>query len=151
MTNEDQDQLRLLKIFHYVVGGMCCLFGCFPMIHFFIGLWLTLSPPQRGGMPDANAAFLGPLFMILGGIFISIGWGMGLMLLAAGRNLSRRRRYQFCFVAACIGCLFTPFGTILGVFTILVLNRPAVKAAFDLPTIDPHDHFSAPPRFGDSL
>jgi len=27
--------------------------------------------------------------------------------------------------------MFTPFGTVLGVFTIIVLIRPSVKAAFE--------------------
>jgi len=31
---------------------------------------------------------------------------------------------------ACIECLFIPFGTILGVFTIVVLSREPVKALF---------------------
>jgi hypothetical protein len=31
---------------------------------------------------------------------------------------------------ACIECLFLPFGTILGVFTIIVLSRESVKALF---------------------
>jgi hypothetical protein len=31
---------------------------------------------------------------------------------------------------ACIECLFIPFGTILGVFTIIVLSRESVKTLF---------------------
>jgi len=31
---------------------------------------------------------------------------------------------------ACIECLFMPFGTVLGVFTILVLVRESVKQLF---------------------
>jgi hypothetical protein len=31
---------------------------------------------------------------------------------------------------ACVSCVFMPIGTILGVFTILVLSRPSVKSAF---------------------
>jgi len=33
-------------------------------------------------------------------------------------------------VMACVECLFIPFGTILGVFTIIVLLRESVKALF---------------------
>jgi hypothetical protein len=35
-----------------------------------------------------------------------------------------------CFVVAAIECIFMPFGTVLGVFTIIVLSRPSVKALF---------------------
>jgi hypothetical protein len=34
------------------------------------------------------------------------------------------------FVIACIECLFMPFGTILGVFTLIVLSRESVKKLF---------------------
>ena len=37
---------------------------------------------------------------------------------------------MFCVVTAGVMCAFAPFGTVLGVFTLLVLHRPAVKAAF---------------------
>jgi hypothetical protein len=32
---------------------------------------------------------------------------------------------------ACVECIFIPFGTVLGAFTILVLMRPSVKEMFD--------------------
>ena len=37
----------------------------------------------------------------------------------------------FVFVVACCECLFMPFGTLLGVFTIVLLSREPVKSAFD--------------------
>jgi hypothetical protein len=33
---------------------------------------------------------------------------------------------------ACIDCAFFPFGTVLGVFTILTLSRETVKTLFDV-------------------
>ena len=47
-----------------------------------------------------------------------------------GRALARRTRYWFVFVIACIECLFMPFGTILGVFTLIVLSRESIKNLF---------------------
>jgi hypothetical protein len=55
---------------------------------------------------------------------------MAICILIAGRCLSRRKRYSFALVMACIECLFIPFGTILGVFTIIALSRQSVKALF---------------------
>ena len=43
----------------------------------------------------------------------------------------QRRNRSFCFVVACLSCFNVPLGTILGIFTILVLNRPSVQAGFD--------------------
>jgi hypothetical protein len=48
----------------------------------------------------------------------------------AGRMLQRRRGYTYCVVMAAIACAFTPIGAVLGVFTLIVLLRPSVKALF---------------------
>jgi hypothetical protein len=37
---------------------------------------------------------------------------------------------MLAFVTACLSCMNVPIGTALGVFAILVLNRPSVKALF---------------------
>jgi hypothetical protein len=55
---------------------------------------------------------------------------MATCILMAGRCLSRRKGYSFALVMACVECLFVPFGTILGVFTIVVLSRESVRALF---------------------
>ena len=38
--SDEANQLDLLAIFHYVVGGMTALFACIPLIHVAIGLAL---------------------------------------------------------------------------------------------------------------
>ena len=48
----------------------------------------------------------------------------------AGRYLSQQRHYTFCLVMAAVACMFMPFGTVLGVFTIIVLVRESVKELF---------------------
>jgi hypothetical protein len=47
--NKDLEHLRLLSIFHYVVGGILALFACFPIIHLIMGImFLTMPiPPGR--------------------------------------------------------------------------------------------------------
>ena len=47
-----------------------------------------------------------------------------------GRSLATRKRYRLCFVMACIELLNFPVGTILGIFTIIVLQRPGVRDLF---------------------
>ena len=37
---------------------------------------------------------------------------------------------MYCLVVAAVECIFMPFGTVLGVFTIIVLMRPGVKERF---------------------
>jgi len=36
--NRDEEHLKLLSIFHYVVGGIAAFFAFFPIIHLVIGI-----------------------------------------------------------------------------------------------------------------
>ena len=67
-------------------------------------------------------------------VWVTFGATLAVCIAVAGRYLSQRRRYLFCLVTACVMAgLSMPFGTILGVFTIIVLMRPSVTAAFGYP------------------
>lgn len=57
-------------------------------------------------------------------------WTAAALLLFAGRFLSQRRHWLFCLIVAGLSCLNMPLGTVLGVFTIIVLNRESVKSLF---------------------
>jgi hypothetical protein len=79
---------------------------------------------------DPMAGFMGWFFIAFSSAFILTGWAFALCLFLAGRYLSQRRRYTFCLVMAGLACMFMPFGTVLGVFTIIVLLRDSVKELF---------------------
>lgn len=135
LTREDEDHLRLLSIFHYVVAGMHAVCAMFPVLHLGIGAALVFAPEQFSS-PDGEAppALVGWFFMAIAGTLMALGATLAACIAVAGRFLSQRRRYLFCLVTACVmAALSMPFGTILGVFTIIVLMRPSVKAAFGYP------------------
>lgn len=129
---EDEDHLRLLSIFHYVVAGMAGLFALVPIIHLVIGLFIIFSPQKFDGRGQAPPAFIGWIFVAFAVVFITMGWTFAGFVLAAGRFLAKRTHYLFCLVMAGIECIFVPFGTVLGVFTIVVLMRPTVKQLFPI-------------------
>lgn len=130
--NQDAEHLRLLSIFHYVVAGLAALFALFPLIYTTVGAIFIFV--ARHGTPkpgeELPPEFLGWIFVGIGSLLFLIGMAMAICILIAGRSLSRRKGYSFALVMACIECLFLPFGTILGVFTIIVLSRESVKALF---------------------
>ena len=128
--DRDTEQLNLLAIFHYVVGGLALLFSFFPLFYSVIGGFL-LYAAEHPTNQEPPPAFLGWIFIVLGAVFFLAGVTMAICILIAGRCLSRRKRYSFALVIACSECLFFPFGTILGVFTIVVLSRESVKASFE--------------------
>lgn len=130
---QDVEHLRLLSIFHYVVAGLMGVFSLIFVLYIVMGIAML-----NGAMPmDANNASspqemrVGGWIMLVMGIII-VGGGLILTALVvyAGRCLGRRQRYTLCLVVAALSCLFTPIGTVLGVFTLVVLLRPQVKQAF---------------------
>jgi hypothetical protein len=54
-------------------------------------------------------------------------------LLVVGIVMRQRRWWTFCYLTGWGECLMFPFGTILGIFTIIVLSRPTVKRLFGVP------------------
>jgi hypothetical protein len=130
--SQDEQYLKILSICHYVVGALAILFSCIFIIHLVMGIVMLVHPEiLRGSHGELPPKFLGVLFIVLGAVLITAGWALGGCMIAAGRLLAGRRKYMFCFVTAAIGCIFTPFGTVLGIFTLIVLSRPSVKALFN--------------------
>ena len=82
------------------------------------------------GDQDPVAGFMGWFFVAFSGAFILAGWAFAICLFLAGRYLAQQRHYTFCLVMAGVACMFMPFGTVLGVFTIIVLVRESVKELF---------------------
>ncbi|WP_448142167.1 hypothetical protein [Stenotrophomonas bentonitica] len=135
LSLEDASHLRLLSIFHYVVAGLTALFSLFPLIHVGIGIAAlngAMPIESNGGAasPDETRLF-GWLFIGIGSFVILCGLTLAGFMAYAGRCLARQRRHTLCLVVAALSCMCMPLGTVLGVFTLIVLLRPAVKAAFD--------------------
>lgn len=126
-SSEDIDQLRLLSIFHYVVAGVLALFSIFPVIHLVMGILMVTGQFDDGNPPPA---MFGWMFVIMASIMILCGLVLSVFVAIAGRQLGNHTGYTFCLVVAGVECLFFPFGTVLGVLTILVLLRPRVKELF---------------------
>jgi hypothetical protein len=131
--DRDTEQLNLLAIFHYVVAGLAGLFSFFPLIYTAVGVILIFAARNGSAKPgeELPPEFLGWIFAVLGSLLFVIGLVMAICIVIAGRSLALRRRYTLALVIACIECLFLPFGTILGVFTIVALSRESVKALFE--------------------
>ena len=129
--NQDLEHLRLLSVFHFVVAALIFLAACIPFIHLFLGIAMIVGSEELFQHGDQPPAFVGWLLACFAGFFILLGWTLALCLVLAGRYLVRHKRYTFCLVVAAIACVVMPFGTALGIFTIIVLMRPAVRELFE--------------------
>lgn len=137
--NEDLEHLRLLSIFHYVMAALTALFTLIPVVHLLFGMALSFG--WGDFEHDAPPAFVGWLLSCIAGMLILLGGTYAVCLALAGRSLARHRNWVFCMVIAGISCTIMPVGTILGVFTMVVLNRTSVRALFEgrpaVPVVEP--------------
>ena len=130
-TSRDIDHLRLLSIFQYILATLLGLGGCFPVVYLLIGvMMMTGALPGISQQQDATMAVFGGIFMGFGALAISLAWALAFCVFLTGHYLARHSHYTFCVVIAAIECLFMPLGTILGVFTLIVLDRDSVKTLF---------------------
>ena len=131
IIDADQQHLKLLSIFHYVVGGILYLCGFFPIIHLVIGiLMVTGSFGAQNQNDETVVRVMGCFFLVFPLLFMFCAWTLATLIIITGKKIANRLSYTFCLVMGGIECIFMPFGTILGVFTIIVLCRPSVKLLF---------------------
>src|SRR5678816_4322795 len=131
--NEDREHLRLLSIFHWIVAGLAALSALFPIVHLLIGVSMVsggMSPEFKSGRNDFPVEVVGWFFIVFACIWMLCGFTLALCLASAARFLADHRRRTFCIVVAAVTCVFFPFGTALGVFTLIVLNRNSVRELF---------------------
>ncbi len=126
-TAEVKKHLRLLSIFHYVVAGITALFSLFPVTHLVLGIMMIMGFLEG---QDPPPPFMGWFFVIIASVLIFSGLAFAVLLVLAGRFLSRRSHYLYCLVLAGVSCIFMPFGTVLGIFTIITLMREETKKLF---------------------
>ena len=127
----DEEHLRLLAIFHYVVAAVTALFSLFPILHLVMGLAIVSGAFDNASGGDEFPTVFGWFFVVMAGTLIICGLTLATLIAVAGRSLQLRQRRVFCLVVAGLSCMIMPFGTVLGVFTIVVLMRDSVRSMFE--------------------
>ncbi len=122
-----RDDVRLVSIFHWVLAGLATLFSALPLLYVAMGAAI-LQGRFDGQTPPP--AFFGWMMIAIGIAFMVMGLGYAALLAYAGRCAAQTRHWTFVIVVAALSCAFFPFGTALGVFTIIMLSRPEVKSLF---------------------
>ena len=124
--------LKLLSIGYYIQGGIAAFYTVMMAGYMgFLGTMLAAfgTAAQRDGqkaIPEFVFSLLTGLFMVIA-VFSLAGT---ICLLLAGYWLRRYRNRIFIFIVAGFSCLSVPYGTVLGIFTFMVLRRPIVEQLF---------------------
>lgn len=130
----DADHLRLLSIFHFVVAGLAVVGLGFLALHFaFLHAFLDnpdLWKNQKGAVPPPPQFFA--MFKWFYAFFAAVLIAGGLGNLLSGLFIRQRKNRVFSLVVAGLDFLQFPFGTVLGVFTFLVLLRDSVRELYEM-------------------
>lgn len=149
-VDQTEEHIRLLTVFHYVLAGLLFVCSFLPIFHLGMGIFFLVgdfSPEFSGDvngdgvdevisggeqMPKEMQRFMGLMFTIFPALFMLGLATLAVFTLVAGRKLAKRESHTFCMVIAGILCAFAPLGTVLGIFTIIVLMRPQARVLFGL-------------------
>jgi hypothetical protein len=141
-----QKDLDVLALSHHVMAALSVLFGLFPgVIYLVMGVAVAtgrLGDGRHGRPPEQ---LFGWVFVAMGAALVLGALAYAGLLVLAGLFLTSRRHRTYCLVMAAISCAFFPFGTLLGVFTIMALSKPEVAALFEATAPPPP---STPPAAG---
>ncbi len=127
LVDRDTEHLRLLSICYYVNAAVTAAFSCLGLFYVGMGALLILMP---GTGAEAPPPAVGYIFAVIGLAFVLLGVGFAVCQVYVGGLLKQRRHRTFCLVTAAINCLFVPYGTLLGVFSFMVLMRSSVEELF---------------------
>jgi hypothetical protein len=131
----DEQNLTTLVVSYYVMAGLTLMFGCAGVLYLVFGVGMVFLADDVVAA-DPNAPPPG-VIQLIGGVLAAVGVLIALLqlvstvlLVMTARFISMRRYRTFCMVVAGLTCLSVPLGTALGVFTFVVLARPAVIERF---------------------
>jgi hypothetical protein len=128
----DAEHIKLLSIFHFVVAGLSLLGIGFLLVHYLFmsavfsnpAIWKSNpnTPPPPQGFLKVFVWF----YFFMGALFMTVF----ILNLLSGCFLRQRTHRTFSIVVGALDCLQIPFGTVLGVFTIIVLARDSVRKLY---------------------
>lgn len=122
------DNLNTFATLHLVKGILTILFSLFFLLYIFLGAAMNLAVFDQ----DPTMPFDPSIIIItIGTVGFIITMSIGILTLLAAKYIKERRNYNFVFAIAILNCLAGVLGIILGIFTIIDLNKPHVKAQFD--------------------
>ena len=149
-----RERLNFLAIGFYVRGGIMLVFGCFMVLYACMFLAFALIPESAWNQPAQHAAasvnstpaphLANPgappvaVFRVMAGVMLGVVvliWIAGALTLYSGSCIKKRKHRMLVYVMAALNCFFIPYGTLLGVFTFIVLSSPEAIAEWNDPSL----------------
>lgn len=136
----DAQHLKLIEIFHYVMCGLAVGGMLFLFLHYMMMSTVFNNPQimeemrKQQAQQNQTTPFDPALFFhTFVWFYLFMGaWGLVSLVanLVSGLSMHARRGRIFSMIVAGFNCINVPFGTVLGVFTLIVLLRPSMPAIY---------------------
>ena len=128
----DAGHLKLIGIFHFVLAAFAVIGLGFLVLHWWI-MNTMLSHPEhwkhsnQAPPPKEFLAIFKYFYYFVAAWVVASGLGNAL----SGIFILQRRARVYSLVVAGFNCIAFPFGTVLGVFTFIVLLRESVAEVYE--------------------
>lgn len=122
LSEQQRTYLRVLALLHYVYGALIAFIALAMLVLFGFGVIGSFSEVGDPGLLGVMG------FVSCGVVFV---FAYAALTFLAGRWIERRRYWAGLIVYSTLNALNAPLGTLLGVFTIVVLAGEPVRAAFE--------------------
>ena len=133
----DADHLKLLAVFHFVGAGLAVLGLFFVFVHFTVMRSMFTHPEflqstNQPGPPIPVAEIMGVFqwFYLVAALWMIAS---AILNLLSGLFLLAGKHRTFSMIVAGLNCIHIPLGTVLGVFTLVVLLRESVRERYQSP------------------
>ena len=110
--------------------GILFVFLEFLLVHFMFTN-MTQWQNQKAGPPPAQFFTIFEIMYVVFGLWFVVS---GVLNVMSGLFLRARKHRTFSLIVAGINCVHVPLGTVLGIFTIIVLMRESVREMYEAPT-----------------
>jgi hypothetical protein len=128
---KDRNHLSTLSLIYYILAALntlSTLMGFLALLG--IGIFFVAFAGAGPADDPALPTRLGFILIGVSALVLLLGGVGAYLTYLTGRSLKQRRRRTLCFVVACLMLPSFPLGTLLGIFTIIVLLRPSVQELF---------------------
>ncbi len=128
---KDSDNINLLSIFQFIFAGLTLVSLAFLYLHYlFMHEFLMKSEVWKQMNMNITQQ---QLFAIVIGFYWVAGVLMficSLLNVLSGIFMRQRKARVFSLVVAALNCLHIPLGTLLGIFTLVILSRYSVAELY---------------------
>ena len=128
---KDDEHIKLLSVFHFLVAGLSVIGIAFLILHYYV-MSSVFSNPEMWKAKDGTGpptAFFDAFkwFYLFMGVILVVA---SILNIVSGVFLRQRKHRMFSLIVAGLDCVQIPFGTALGVFTLIVLLRDSVRRSY---------------------